>query len=262
MLGAVIGDIVGSPYEFSSHKRTDFPLFSPASRATDDSLMTLAVALGLSEASLTEEASVKDCIARHMRHIGRQYPNAGYGDRFYRWLMNDRMGPYYSFGNGSAMRVSACAYFARDLEHCLMLAKWSAQITHDHPDGIAGAQAVAVSVYLALNGADKDEIQNYVCENFYSLDFSLDEIRPTYAFDVTCRGSVPEAIRCFLEAESFEEAIRLAVSLGGDGDTQAAIAGSIAGAYYGVPEEIEQEALTYLDDLQRQYLDTALEGLF
>ena len=150
--------------------------------------------------------------------------------------------------NGSAMRVSPVAYAADSLDRALTLAKWSAEITHSHPDGIRGAQSVAAAVYLARTGASKEEIREYITENFYDLDFSLDEIRPGYSHDMTCEGSVPQAIVCFLEAEDYEDAVRNAISLGGDGDTIACIAGGIAGAYFGVPEEIESEAICYLDD--------------
>lgn len=261
MLGAIIGDIVGSPYEFGSRKRMDFPLFSPSSRPTDDSLMTIAVGLGLCQAELDSEYSVKECVARNMRMLARLYPNAGFGDMFYRWVMDDSMGPYGSFGNGSAMRVSAVAYAARDLSHCLTLARWSAEVTHDHPDGIEGAQAVAAAIYLARTGKSKDQIRAYIEENFYSLDFTIARIRDGYGFDVTCRGSVPQAIRCFLDGEDFEDVIRLAVSLGGDCDTQSAIAGSIAEAFYGIADDLAQEALARLDEIQLEYYETARDNL-
>ena len=261
MLGAIIGDIVGSPYEFGSDKRTDFALFQPACRATDDSMMTIAVGLGLLDADLSQEYSVKRSLTYWMRRIGREYPDAGYGRMFYAWLMDDRAVPYGGYTNGSAMRESSVAYAAEDLSHCLTLARWSAELTHSHPDGIAGAQAVASALFLARMGESKQQIEAYIEENFYPLDFTLRDIRPHYCHDMTCRGSVPQAIRCFLESTDFESALRLAVSLGGDCDTQAAMAGAIAQAYYGIPEHIVDAALSYLDDTQREYLSLLTENL-
>ena len=208
MLGAIIGDIVGSPYEFGSDKRTDFALFQPACRATDDSMMTIAVGLGLLDADLSQEYSVKRSLTYWMRRIGREYPDAGYGRMFYAWLMDDRAVPYGGYTNGSAMRVSSVAYAAEDLSHCLTLARWSAELTHSHPDGIAGAQAVASALFLARMGESKQQIEAYIEENFYPLDFTLRDIRPHYCHDMTCRGSVPQAIRCFLESTDFESALR------------------------------------------------------
>ena len=167
--------------------------------------------------------------------------------------MNDTMGPYGSYGNGSAMRVSPVAYVAGTLDEAEKLAKWSAEVTHDHPEGIKGAQAVAAAIYLAKEGHDKDEIRAYIEEKYYDLDFTLDEIRPSYSFDVTCMGSVPQAIMCFLEAEDFEDAVRNAISLGGDGDTIGAIAGAIAEAYFGIPDELQEEAMEYMDDTEKDY---------
>ncbi len=248
MLGAIIGDIVGSPYEFDSDKTKDFLLFSPYCRPTDDSIMTIAVGCACVEADCTSEEEFKSTLTEWMRRLGRMYRDAGYGGMFYRWLCSDSMQAYNSFGNGSAMRVSPTAYAVDSLEKVERLARWSAEVTHNHPEGIKGAQAVAAAIYLARTGSGKDEIKQYIIQNYYDLDFSLDEIRDSYSFDVTCQGSVPQAIECFLEAEDFEDAIRNAVSLGGDADTQAAMAGAIAEAYFGIPEELEQKALEYMDE--------------
>jgi type I restriction enzyme M protein len=251
--------MVGSPYEFGSHKRKDFPLFLPECRPTDDSVMTVAVGCACGEADLYDEENFKTVLAEKMRELGRIYPDAGYGGMFYNWLMDDYAGPYGSYGNGSAMRVSPVAWAADSLQEAERLAKWSAEVTHDHPDGIAGAQAVAAAVYLARTGGDKEEIRRYIEEKYYDLNFTLDAIRPTYKFDVTCQGSVPQAIVCFLEAEDFEDAVRNAVSLGGDCDTQAAMAGAIAEAYFGIPEHIQEEAMAHLDDGLAEYLYECLE---
>ena len=253
MLGAIIGDIVGSIYEFDSEKIKNFPLFSPGCSPTDDSLMTMAVGVTCVFADTHGESEFKHTLIRMMREIGRQYPTAGYGDRFFDWLMSDTMGPYGSYGNGSAMRVSPVAYVAKTLAEAEKLARWSAEVTHDHPEGIKGAQAVAAAIYLAKEGHDKDEIRAYIEEKYYDLDFTLDEIRPSYSFDITCMGSVPQAIMCFLEAEDFEDAVRNAISLGGDGDTIGAIAGAIAEAYFGIPDELQEEGMEYMDDTEKEY---------
>lgn len=253
MLGAIIGDVVGSVYEFDSDKTKRFPLFSSGCSPTDDSLMTMAVGITCVLANTQNESEFKRTLCSMMREIGRQYPDAGFGGEFYSWLMSDTMGAYGSYGNGSAMRVSPVAYAEDTLEDVERLAKWSAEVTHDHPEGIKGAQAVAAAIYLAKEGKSKDEIRAYIEDKYYDLDFTLDEIRPSYRFDVTCMGSVPQAIECFLEAEDFEDAIRNAISLGGDGDTIAAIAGAIAEAYFGIPDELQEEVLEYMDDNEKDW---------
>lgn len=253
MLGAIIGDIVGSVYEFDSHKMKEFPLFVPECRPTDDSILTIAVGCACVMSELGDEKEFKSNLARLMREIGRQYSDAGFGKGFYCWMMDDNGEAYGSSTNGSAMRVSPVAWAAGTLEEAERLAKWSAEITHNHPDGIKGAQAVAASVFMARSGKTKEEIRNYVEEKYYDLDFTLDEIRPSYKHEMSCNRSVPQAIVCFLEAQDFEDALRNAVSLGGDGDTLAAIAGSIAEAYYGIPDDIQEEALEYLDDGLKDY---------
>ncbi len=253
MLGAILGDIIGSPYEFSSDKTKDFQLFSNGNRLTDDSLMTIAIGCACVNANLCDEDDFKDKVAYFMRLIGRQYRDAGYGAKFYKWLIDDTMGPYKSFGNGSGMRVSPVAYAVNTLTEVEKLAKWSAEVTHDSRDGVRGAQAIATSIFLARTGKSKDEIRKYITDNYYILDFTLDYIRPVYSFDVTCLGSVPHAITCFLESDSFEDAIRNAVSLGGDGDTIGAMAGAIAEAYYGIPDELQEKAFEYMDETVQEY---------
>lgn len=253
MLGAIIGDIVGSPYEFESDKTKDFMLFSPHCRPTDDSIMTIAVGCACVEADCYDEDNFERTLVEKMRELGRLYRGAGYGGMFYRWLMSDHMQAYNSFGNGSAMRVSPTAYAVDTLEDVERLAKWSAEVTHNHPEGVKGAQAVATAIFLARTGSSKDEIKRYIEDKYYGLDFTLDDIRKGYSFDVTCQGSVPQAIECFLEAEDYEDAVRNAVSLGGDADTQAAMAGAIAEAFFGIPDELQEEGLSYLDDTLQEY---------
>ena len=232
MYGAIIGDIAGSTFERQNVKTKDFPLFPEGSRFTDDTVMTVAVAAALLRHK-RDGADLSSALVEEMQGFGRKYAGAGYGGMFINWLFSDDPQPYNSFGNGSAMRVSPCGLIAETLEEALMLAKASAEVTHNHPEGIKGAQAAAAAVFLAKQGAGKAEIRAYITENYYSLDFTLDQIRPSYRFDVTCQGSVPQAIQAFLESESYEDTIRNAISIGGDSDTIAAIAGGIAWAYYG-----------------------------
>ena len=253
MLGAIIGDIVGSPYEFESDKTKDFMLFTPNCRPTDDSVITIAVGCACVEANCDDEYEFKRVLTEKIKEIGLQYPDAGYGARFYQWMICDEDKPYGGYTNGSAMRVSPTAWAVDTLEDVERLAMWSAEITHDHPEGIKGAQAVAAAVFLARTGVSKREIKEYIEEKYYDLDFTLEAIRPGYSHDMTCEGSVPQAIVCFLESEDFEDALRNAVSLGGDGDTQACIAGAIAEAFYGIPYELQQEALGYVDETLQDY---------
>lgn len=257
MVGAVVGDIIGSYYEFSPCKREDFPLFSEKSRFTDDTVMTLAVGLGIMQGYQNKEESHEEII-NNMQELGRNYFKAGYGMRFVQWLQRRSRTPYHSFGNGSAMRGSSVAWAYQTLEEVEKFAKISAEVTHNHPEGIKGAQAAAASIFMAREGKSKKEIKDFI-QNQYGYDVSrtIAEIRPTYRFDETCQGSVPQAIICFLESSSFEDAVRKAVSLGGDSDTQAAIAGSIAEAFYqGVPEHILKIALTKLDGILLNILQT------
>ena len=236
MLGAIIGDIVGSTREWRNIKTEDFELVLKGSRFTDDTIMTLAVAEWL----MTDPEHKPETLVACMQRLGRRYPNAGYGGMFRKWLANDNPQPYGSFGNGSAMRVSPVGLYANSLDEALELARITASVSHNHPEGIKGAQAVAACVYLQKEGKPKAEIKKYIEQTFgYDLNRTINEIRTYYTFDVSCQGSVPEAIIAFLEGNSFEEVIRLAVSIGGDSDTIACMAGAIAACRYTVPDEIE-----------------------
>ena len=239
MLGAIVGDIVGSIYESHNHRSKDFELFQESSHFTDDTILTIATA----DALMTD----RDFASKY-RSYGARYP-AGYGGFFRRWIHDETAGPYNSFGNGSAMRVSPVAWFD-DKEHRVMeLAKRSAEVTHNHPEGIKGAQATAMAILWARLGVPRSRIRRDIERQFeYDLSTSVDELRETYRHNETCQGTVPEAIRCFLEADGFEDAIRNAISIGGDSDTLAAITGSIAEGKWGVPEEIRSEALGRLDE--------------
>ena len=241
MFGAIWGDIVGSPYEFDSNncKRKDFPILSERSRFTDDSVMTIAVADGLLNVpENADDDTIRRSLVTSMQTIGRHYPDCGYGGRFCRWMFSREPRPYGSFGNGSAMRVSPAAWLGRDLEEVRRLARLTAEVTHNHTEGIKGAEAVACAIFLARTKHSKEEIRAYVEQNFgYDLSRTCDGIRPGYHMDETCQGSVPEAITAFLESRDFEDALRTAVSLGGDSDTIAAITGSIAEGFYGLTRE-------------------------
>ena len=249
MLGALVGDIIGSVYERRNTKSTDFELFTPWSRFTDDSVMTLAVAKWLIE----DKEHTKHHLIRCMQELGRRYPRAGYGGGFKRWLYEDNPLPYNSWGNGSGMRVSPVGLYAQTLEDALSLAEISASVSHNHPEGVKGAQAIAASVFLCRQGKTKAEIKDYVEGAFgYDLNRTTDEIRPTYRFDVSCQGSVPEAIIAFLEGNSFEEVIRLAISLGGDSDTIGCMAGAIAACMFPIPGAIAERCNTMLTDDLRE----------
>jgi ADP-ribosylglycohydrolase len=241
LLGAIAGDIIGSIYEHSPIKTLDFPLFAPGCRFTDDTVLTVAVARSILDGSSYLE---------NIRDFGRRYPDAGYGGKFLRWLLADDPRPYHSWGNGSAMRVSPIGFAFDTPEKVLEEASKSAVVTHDHPEGIKGAQATALAVFFARTGHGREEIRRQIGTRFgYDLERSLDAIRPGYGFDVSCQGTVPEAIIAFLEAGSYEDAVRNAISLGGDSDTLACIAGGIAEAFYGgIPAAIRDRALTVLPD--------------
>lgn len=246
MLGAIIGDIAGSRFEHHNIKTKDFEFFAGNCRFTDDSVMTVAVAKAIIDCN--GDYSVLDKLTiKYMQEYGKKYPNAGYGHRFKSWIYESDPLPYNSWGNGSAMRVSPCGFVASSLEEAEKLAEITTSVTHNHPEGIRGAQATAAAIYLARNGKSKEEIREYICSKYYDINFTLDDIRETYDFDVTCQGSVPQAIEAFFEANDFEDAVRNAVSIGGDSDTIAAITGGIAEAYYGIPEDIKRTAIKYLN---------------
>ena len=250
MLGAIIGDICGSSYEFDPIKTKDFDMFPRDASVTDDSVMTAAVAEVLLSLSGDEsDDEIKDMLVSSMQSWGRRYPNAGYGGRFLRWLFKRNPEPYNSYGNGSAMRVSPAGWLYDTLDETRRMARLTSVVTHDHPEGIKGAEAVASAIYLARCGEDKSRIKEYLEQEFnYDLSRSADDIRPTYSFDVTCQGSVPESIICYLESDGLEDTVRTAISLGGDADTMAAIAGSIAEAEYGVEANLADMAYAYIPD--------------
>ncbi len=241
MLGAIIGDIIGSVYENNNVKSKDFNLFTKMSSFTDDSILTISLADSI--------INNKD-FTNNLKLYTQKYPNKGYGSNFLIWASSEITKPYNSWGNGSAMRTSPVAWAYNDLEEILEKSKEFASVTHNHPEGIKGAQAISAAIFLAKKNSTKEEIKEYIEFTFgYNLSRTLDEIRKDYKFEVSCQKSVPEAIIAFLESENFEDAIRNAVSLGGDSDTIAAMSGSIAEAYYkGVPKHLYNKALDYLDD--------------
>ncbi|MGE5550801.1 MAG: ADP-ribosylglycohydrolase family protein [Bacteroidota bacterium] len=250
MLGPIIGDVVGSVYEYNNIKREDFPLFKPSTAFTDDTVMTVAVA----DALLNRPKDLDDrtgptLYAAKLRAWGRRYPDADYGGMFRAWLRDGSAGPYNSYGNGSAMRVGPIGFAFPTLEETLREAAWSAAVTHNHPEGIKGAQATASAIFLARTGENKDGIRDYITRSFgYDLGRSLEEIRDSYSYDVTCQGTVPEAITAFLASRDFEDALRKAVSLGGDSDTLACITCGIAQAYYKeIPASIAERVVSLLD---------------
>ena len=243
MIGAILGDMIGSPYEFDrSPKTKEFPLFSKHSEFTDDSVMTVAVADALLSAMGNTDDEIKTALVESMRKWGKKYPDAGYGGMFYRWLHSKHPEPYGSYGNGSAMRVSAAGWLFGTLEETRHVARLTAEVTHNHPEGIKGAETIASAIFMARTGSSKDEIRAYIIQEFgYDLSRTCDEIRPKYHHVESCQQTVPEAISAFLEGNDFEDVIRTAVSLGGDCDTLTCIAGGIAEAFYEVPEEIMLE---------------------
>ena len=256
MLGAILGDMVGSPFEFdhNNYKHKDFALLSKRSHFTDDTVMTLAVARGLIAGQGDAQKTFAE-VRYEMRRLGKMYPDAGYGGMFRRWLRAEHPQPYGSFGNGSAMRVAAAGWLFDTLDKTLEMAKVTAEVTHNHPEGIKGAQATAAAIFLARTGHSKPEIRQYVGQTFgYDLSRTCDEIRPHYHHVETCQQTVPEAIISFLESNSLEDALRNAVSLGGDSDTLACITGGIAEAFYGMPQELRKETLKRLpEDLREAY---------
>ena len=258
MYGAILGDIIGSPYEHDTSGKTKyFSLFVSGSRFTDDSVMTIAVGDGfLNARGETDEGAIRRHLIQAMQRWGRRYPDAGYGGRFIHWLYSPNPQPYNSWGNGSAMRVSAAGWLFEDLNTVRRMARLSADVSHNHPEGIKGAEAVASAIFLARTGCSKSEIKAYIETEFgYDLERTCDQIRPGYRFHASCQGTVPEAVTAFLEGTSFEDVIRTAVSLGGDCDTLTAIAGSIAEAFYGVPEELKKECRHRLPANLQQVLD-------
>ena len=243
IIGAIAGDIIGSTREFHPIKTKEFSLFTKRSKFTDDTIMTLAVAKWL-----LNDKNSKEELVRQLQFWGNNYPNGGYGRMFNNWLHTENPAPYGSWGNGSAMRVSPVAWVGESLEEVQKLAEASSVVTHNHPEGVKGALATADAIYLARLGSSKDEIREHIEIRYdYDLDRTVDEIRPYYSFDVSCQGCVPESIICFLEAKDYEDTIRNCISLGGDADTMAAIAGGIASAYWEVPRNILYKTIHRLD---------------
>ena len=253
MIGAIIGDVAGSRFERANHKSKEFEMFDKRCRPTDDSIMSLAVAKAL----LEYEDGVDDLSTKavsSMQELGRIYKNAGYGGTFIKWIFADDPQPYNSFGNGAGMRVGPCGFAAKTIEEAKELSALVTKVTHDHPEGMKGAEAISVAVFLSRNGKSKEEIKAYVKENYYNIEFTLDQIRKDYKFDVTCQGSVPVALEAFFESGDFEDAIRNAISVGGDSDTIAAMTGVVAEAYYGIPEGMIETAIDYLDSREMEIL--------
>ena len=262
MYGAILGDIIGSPYEFDQgNKSKEFPLFTDESIFTDDTVMTIAVAEAFMDAPNDDEI-IRRRLVESMRKYGLAYPDAGYGGRFGMWLFLEGDQPYNSYGNGSAMRVSSVAWLYNDMDTVRHMARLSAEVTHNHPEGIKGAEATAAAIFLARTGHSKTEKKAYIEQEFhYDLSRTCDEIRPGYHHVESCQKTVPEAITAFLEGDSFEDVIRTAVSLGGDCDTLTCIAGSIAEGFYGVPDELVQECERRLSPDLKDVLDRFVKSV-
>lgn len=267
MIGAIIGDIAGSRFEFNNHRSKEFELFTGDCKVTDDSIMTFAVAKAIMETEkrikLQNEQVYKDdyyvlleaMTIKYMQEVGRKYPHCGFGGMFRHWIFSNNPKPYNSYGNGAAMRIGPVGFIAKSEEAAEKLSETVTATTHNHPEGIKGAEATTVAIFMARQGASKGDIRDKINKHYYNLNFIIAEIRDTYKFNESCQETVPQAIVAFLESDSFEDAIRTAISVGGDSDTLAAITGSIAEAYYGVPEDIKERALTYLDSELRSIYD-------
>ena len=262
MYGAILGDIIGAPYEFDNsvdgvRKSKNFEFFKGYAKFTDDSVMTIAVAEALLNVEKnSDEKTICNAVIKTMQAWGKKYPYAGYGSKFRYWLVEENPQPYYSWGNGSAMRVSPVGWIYDTLKRTREVARWTAQVSHNHPEGIKGAESTASAIFLARKGYSKEEIKNYIETEFgYNLNRTLDEIRPTYEHIENCQETVPEAITAFLESENFEDAIRNGVSLGGDADTLTCITGSIAEAFYGVPENLISECRKRVDKEMLDVID-------
>lgn len=247
MIGTIVGDIVGSIYEWDNIKTKEFTLFTKKNFFTDDTVMTLAIASALLNLDV-DLKSWQQHLIKEMQTIGMRYPDSGYGGHFMMWLFSKKPKPYNSYGNGAGMRIAPVAYVGKTIEEVKFLSQIVTEVTHDHPEGIKAAEAIAVAIFMARNKASKQDIKFYIQKHYYPLNFTLDQIRPTYSFDVTAQGSTPQAIVAFLESTGFEDAIRNAISIGGDSDTIAAMTGSIAEAFYGIPIGIETKAISYLTE--------------
>ena len=254
MLGTLIGDTAGSRFEWKNHRSKEFELLADTCSLTDDSIMTLAIAKAILN-SKEDHSDLAALAVRYMQQLGRLYPYAGYGGSFARWLKDPNPKPYNSYGNGAAMRVSPCGFAAKSMEDARRMARTVTNVTHNHPESIKAAEAVSAAVFMARTGSSLPEIRDYIEKNYYKIDFTLDGIRESYAFDVSCQGSVPQAFAALFESTGFEDAIRNAVSIGGDSDTIAAIAGGMAEAYYGIPEELRRRELMFMDKAQLDILN-------
>ena len=254
MLGAIAGDIAGSRFEWNNYKGKDIELYTERCHPTDDSVMTLAIARALigHEQGEGETAALA---VKYMQQLGRRYPGAGYGRHFFGWILTDRPVPYGSFGNGAAMRVSACGWAGRTVEEVIALSRAVTGVTHDHRESFKAAEAVSLAIFFARTGCSKADIETFIRSRYYPKIFTLDDIRPSYTFDVSCRGSVPQAFEAFYESTDFEDALKNAISIGGDSDTIAAITGSIAEAYYGIPASVREKVRAYLDTFELGILD-------
>lgn len=261
MIGAIIGDIVGSRFEFDNYKSKDFELFTKECHITDDTVMTLAIAKAIMETDKLMDSSLgfyeynkkyyevlEKMTIKYMQDLGRKYRNHSYGGTFIKWIFSNNPKAYNSFGNGAAMRISPVGFIVDKKEDLHILSEVITSTTHNHPEGIKGAEATAMAIFLGRRGCDKEKIRSYIKNNYYNVDFSLEKIRDTYRGDTTCQGSIPQAIGAFLESISFKDAIRNAISLGGDNNTLVSITGGISEGYYGVSEEFKEIALSYLDN--------------
>lgn len=273
MFGAIIGDIAGSYYETSNIKTKKFKMMETRKSCyTDDTVMTLAVAKSFLDCNGNYD-NLKEITISNMVKIGRNHSQCGFGGDFFKWIIKDEHKPYNSFGNGAAMRVSTCGIVARNIEEAKQFSTIVTEVSHNHPESLKAAECITIAVYMAKNGVKKELIKKYVIDNYYNLDFKLDEIRDTYTFNISCQGSVPQALEAFFEATSFEDAIRNAISIGGDSDTIAAITGSIAGVYYGIPRKFIKKAMTFfeykydedlinvINQFEKKY-PTKIKGLF
>lgn len=253
MIGAIIGDIVGSVYEFHNIKTKEFPLYNGRNFFTDDTVMTLAIGKSLLDCK-GDYSTITSRTIRYMQRLGQKYPYAGYGERFVDWIHDPHPAPYNSYGNGAGMRVSAAGIVGQTLQEVRMLARKVTQVSHNHPEGLLAGEAIAVAVFLARQGKTKEEIRTFVQTHYYDLNFTLDEIRPTYEFTEAAEDSTPQALVAFFESNSFEDALRNAISIGGDSDTIAAMTGAVAAEFYGVPQWIKEKAEACLDSYQRKLL--------
>ena len=255
LYGAIIGDIVGSIYEFRNIKTKNFPFFSPRGYITDDSCMTIAIADAI-HTWKKYGGNLSEIAAESMRKIGNKYSDKGYGGSFWEWLQDKDMGPYNSWGNGAAMRISAAGWFGNSITEVKRLSYMVTSVTHDHIEGIKGAEATAVAIFLARNDYSKEDIAEYIRTNYYRSCDCVEDLQANYEWHSSCQGTVPQALQCFFESNSFEDAIRNAISIGGDSDTIGAITGAAAEAYYGIPEDIKETAKTYIpEDLLQMVME-------